>query len=220
MKTPKSVPCRSHASERCHCLGISVCTPTPRSHFLLSLPAQQGVGGCTGDARDIISTQGEAAPACVLFWDSLVMRTWVSRDQAFPAAVDPNCPATPVRDPQRIPKVKAGRGPTSGARVSVGPMSLAVCLEGPRVCLSCDRLYLSVPPSWMCLGRWEAATCPSGSIWEGNLVLSSLHPGRERRIRSMPRHPLSRVVLTGVVYTLTLCPSGQGAMFSQGSGLG
>lgn len=51
MKKPKSVPCRSRASERCHCLGICFCTPTPRSHFLLSLLSQQGVGGCTGDAR-------------------------------------------------------------------------------------------------------------------------------------------------------------------------
>lgn len=47
MKTRKSVPCHSRASERCHCLGISFCTPTPRSHFLLSLLSQQGVGGCT-----------------------------------------------------------------------------------------------------------------------------------------------------------------------------
>lgn len=33
----------------------------------------------------------------------------------------------------------------------------------------------------MCLGGWEAATCPSGSIWEGSLVLPSMHAHRPCR---------------------------------------
>lgn len=91
MRTLKFVPCHSCASEQCgRRLGISFCTPTPLSHFLLSLLSRQGVGGYTREGRDIISTQGEAAPACTLFWDSSTMRrTWVCRDQAL-AAIDPS----------------------------------------------------------------------------------------------------------------------------------
>lgn len=125
MRTLKSVPRHSCTSEQCRRLGISFCTPTPLSHFLLSLLSQQGVGGCTRDGRDIISIQGEATPACMLFWDSSTMRrTWVSRDQALcchPSQL--SCYLLP----QCTPKVKASKGPEGGTRGSVHPMSWAVC---------------------------------------------------------------------------------------------
>lgn len=79
----------------------------------------------------------------------------------------------------------------------------------------------SVPSSWMCLGGWEAATCPSGSIWEGSLVLPSLHahhPGREHTVGLCPGVMVRQrtscihtircpVWFTNIVSTLTCFPS-------------